>query len=121
MFKLGHLKLIGCLTLAACICFGTCQDEEDTDSNILKETVKNHIKKDPTTLKLIEDHLASDPSPALRSFLHLTLNSALFVNEIINSSVSTDDGHTIEVPQAMDVLQTEWGTLRTKFHGDNKT
>ena len=83
MFQLDYLKLIGCLTLAACICFGTCKDGDNTDSNILKETVKNHIRKDPTTLKLIGDLFASNPSPALRSFLHLSLNSALWLNEII--------------------------------------
>ena len=35
--------------------------------------------------------------------------------------MSLDDGHTIEVPQAMDVLQSELGILRTKLHDDEKT
>ena len=82
--------------------------------------MKNHIKKDLTTLKFIEKLFASDPSPALRSFLHLSLNSALLLNEIIASTVSLDDEHTIEVPQAMVILQSELGILRTKLHADAK-
>ena len=78
------------------------------------------ILTDPITLKLVEGTFKTDPSPALRFMLHLSLNSLSLTNEILASSMSQDEELNIKEPQARDVFQSELSTLSSRLDEDEK-
>ena len=92
MIKPDHLNQSRSLAWIAYVFLLVCRGMAgQVIPNKITRVVKEHMADDPITLQLLTQIFGSTPSPALRTYLHLSLNRAVILNEVV-SSMTSDDG-----------------------------